>query len=390
MLARHSRQRPVTASAPPRTQSYDLLLRIAALCAVAIALTLAPATQTVFAADDNTPANSTPASQGSYHGAMDTVYPDWFKTSFLELEEDILEAREADKRLMLVFHQPGCPYCNILVERNLAQKDIEETVKSHFDVIEINMWGDREVVNVDGGDYTEKTFAAELNVQFTPTVLVYEPDGSLALRMNGYYPPPKFRAALNYIIEEDNSELSFNEYLAGLNDLDSGSENTSMDLPRADYIGIDDFNPDETLTLPAANNTRPYILLFEQQDCSNCEQLHTDVLSVEASQELIRKFQVIRVDMWGNDAIRLRDGTNSSGRELAKNLNVHYAPTLVLYSADHREVIRSESWLKKFHTQSILDYVHSNAWQEQPSFQRYLSARADEIRETGESVDIFD
>ena len=86
---------------------------------------------------------------GEFIGASDTEYPDWFKTSFLELEDDVAEAAEAGKRLMLVFHQDGCPYCSTFVERNLSQKDIVETVQQNFDAIEINIWGDREVASVD-------------------------------------------------------------------------------------------------------------------------------------------------------------------------------------------------------------------------------------------------
>lgn len=342
------------------------------------------------AAETPSPDNSTPVAKGEYQGAADAVYPDWFKTSFLELEDDILEAREAGKRLMLVFHQPGCPYCNAFVERNLAQKDIENTVRSNFDVIEINMWGDREVITVDGSEYTEKTFASQLQVQFTPTVLMYEPDGSLALRLNGYYPPKKFRSALDYVTDEDRDNISFNEYLASLNKRNTAASQNKQPVAQYAYISNDDFNTTEPLILPDANNNKPYILLFEQEDCSNCEYLHTEVLSEDDSLALLDKFQVIRVNMWGQDQIRQRDGVASTGRQLAKQLGINYAPTLVLYAADHTEVIRSESWLRTFHTQSILDYVVSNAWQQQPSFQRYLNERSDQIRERGGSVDIFD
>jgi hypothetical protein len=58
--------------------------------------------------------------KGEFFGAMETEYPDWFKESFLELEEDVQEAGEAGRRVMLFFHQAGCPYCNLLVERNLS------------------------------------------------------------------------------------------------------------------------------------------------------------------------------------------------------------------------------------------------------------------------------
>ena len=67
---------------------------------------------------------------GKFLGAKPTEYPAWFKDSFLDLEEDVQEARDSGKRVMLFFHQHGCPYCNVMVERNLAQKDIEEKVRS--------------------------------------------------------------------------------------------------------------------------------------------------------------------------------------------------------------------------------------------------------------------
>ena len=92
----------------------------------------------------------------------------------------------------------------------------------------------------------------------------------------------------------------------------------------------------------------------------------------------------------GRDDFKTLDGKNTTGRQWSKELNVNYAPTLILYAADGSEVIRSESFLKTFHTQSIMDYVVSEAWREEPSFQRYLSARADELREQGIDVNIWD
>jgi len=331
------------------------------------------------------------ASNEQQSEAVVVTYPDWFKTSFMELEEDILEAQEAGKRLMLVFHQPGCPYCNALVEQNLSQKDIEETVKSNFDVIEINMWGDLEVTDVDGTAFTEKKFAEYLKVQFTPTVLMYHPDGSKAMRMNGYFPPDKFRAALDYVINEDTSVQSFNEYLATIessaSDLSAQQNNTPAEYS---YIKSDDFSSDQTIDLPGSETKRPYILLFEQRDCSNCVQFHDSVLAEKETQKLLKSFDVIRIDIWGKDSLRTLDGEKVSGRELAQQLDISYAPTMVVYSADHEEVIRSESWLKRFHTQTIFDYVLSDGWKEQPSFQRFLRERADTIREAGGTVSILD
>ena len=52
-------------------------------------------------------------------------------------------------------------------------------------------------------------------------------------------------------------------------------------------------------------------------------------------------------------------------------------------------MIRSEAWFRRFHTQSMMDYVLSGAHRDEPSFQRYISARAEAIRERGIDVDIW-
>ena len=329
--------------------------------------------------------------RGSYSGAMDTLYPDWFKTSFMELEEDILEAREEGRRLMLVFHQPGCPYCNAFVERNLAQKDIEALVQDNFDVIEINMWGDREVTSVAGDSFTEKTFSEALGVQFTPTVLMYEDTGELALRLNGYYPPQKFRTALDFVISGGSRDQSFNEYLETLATEAAGNAATpESKATKPPYIDSDGFSGAPVSLADITKQRTPFLLMFEQDDCANCQQLHALIADDAEARELMGQFTVARVDMWANTPVTDLDGQAITARDLASRLNINYAPTMVLFSADGAEVIRSESWLKRFHTQSILDYVASGAWENQPNFQRYLSARADEIRERGIDVNIFD
>jgi thioredoxin-related protein len=140
-----------------------------------------------------------PARMGTYYGAQTTEYPDWFKTSFLHLREDVDDARKNGKRVMLMFTQDGCPYCSALVERNLSQREIETTMKEKFDVIAVNIWGDREVVGLDGKTYTEKSFSAALKIQFTPSLLFFDETGKTVLRLNGYVPPARMQAALDWV-----------------------------------------------------------------------------------------------------------------------------------------------------------------------------------------------
>ena len=150
-------------------------------------------------------------SVGEFLGAKDTNHPAWFKESFLDFEEDIADAADEGKRLVLYFWQTGCPYCNALVEHNFAQRDIVERMQSHYSLVGINMWGDREVIQVGGKTFTEKTLAAALKVNYTPTLLFFNENKKVILRLNGYYPPDEFRTALDWAKASNTSEVSFAE-----------------------------------------------------------------------------------------------------------------------------------------------------------------------------------
>ena len=63
-------------------------------------------------------------------------------------------------------------------------------------------------------------------------------------------------------------------------------------------------------------------------------------------------------------------GVALTAREWAKQLDVKYAPTIVLFGRDGQEVIRSEAWFKTFHTQSIFDYVYSGCVHHQSAWRR--------------------
>ena len=69
-------------------------------------------------------------------------------------------------------------HCNFLNERNFAGH-IETYARKHFDFVALNMWGDREVVPVNG-ETLEKELAAALKVQYTPTLMFFDERGQVA------------------------------------------------------------------------------------------------------------------------------------------------------------------------------------------------------------------
>ena len=111
--------------------------------------------------------------------------PAWFKVSFLDLFDDISEAADNNKRLLVYYYQDGCPYCEMLLQDNFGQRNIANKTQQYFDVVAINLWGDQEVT-VGDKIYTEKEFAEALKVQYTPTLLFFNEDNKIVFRANGY------------------------------------------------------------------------------------------------------------------------------------------------------------------------------------------------------------
>ena len=321
-----------------------------------------------------------PVEQGLSEGLVNPGYvdkPAWFANSFLDIREDVGEAASAGKRVILYFYQDGCPYCKKLLDTNFALQEIENKTRKHYEVIAINMWGDREVTGFDAGMTTEKAFAKSLRVMFTPTLLFLNEQGSITLRVNGYYPPHKFNAALDYAAKHDGVAPTFRDYYSALSPVAaSGALHTD-----ATYLPTD--------AALDERDGRPLLVLFEQKDCAPCDELHLDILSRPQSREQLQRLDVVLLDMWSNELLKRPDGKTGSIAQWARELNVQYAPSLVFFDAQGIEVFRTEAWLKAFHVQSAIDYVASGAYRQQPSFQRFISARADALEAQGVHVDIM-
>ena len=136
---------------------------------------------------------------GEPKGAVAYTLPAWFKPSFLDVPEDIAEARARNRHLMLFVHLDGCPYCARMLEENFTRGENHDFMRQHFDVVGLNVRGAQEVVWIDGKSYTEQALARHLKVFGTPTLVFLGQDGKIALQLSGYRDPRALREALEYV-----------------------------------------------------------------------------------------------------------------------------------------------------------------------------------------------
>ncbi len=329
------------------------------------------------AAEHNGPLNK----EGEYLGSIPSEIPSWFKESFLDFAEDVAEAAEANKRVMIYFHQSGCPYCAKLVDENFTDPQIKKYTQDNFESISINMWGDKEVVSIGDKTFTEKEFALALKVHYTPTILFLNEQGKTVLRLNGYYPPEKFRNALRFIGGHKEKELSFYQFNQSQSQLKTAG--THVIQGEDFFIKTSDLN---ALRQTTGNVTAVF---FEKNNCFDCSVLHDKVLTDSTTRDIVKRFNNIQLDVESKQLIVTPTGESITIADWVKKLNISYFPSVVFFDSKGQDVMRISGFIKSFHFQSVYDYVYEKAYLTEPSFQRYIAARGERIRAAGFNTDIW-
>lgn len=134
-------------------------------------------TASAMAGEPLPPAMGPSAPQAVPQKGDDGIYHQpWFVESFFDLHEDFETAKSAGKRFAVVFEQRGCSYCVKMHTDVLSKRYINDYVRENFAVVQLNMWGDREVTDFDGKTMSEKKLAERWGVMFTPTVVFMKDD----------------------------------------------------------------------------------------------------------------------------------------------------------------------------------------------------------------------
>jgi len=304
--------------------------------------------------------------------------PSWFTPSFLDFREDVRDAAKQDKRVMVYFHQDGCPYCAKLVSTNFTQKAILDKARKHLVAIEINLWGDREVTWLDGRTMPEKQFASMLRVQFTPTLLFLDERGEVIVRLNGYYPPHRFEAVLDYVAGRKEKQVPFAEYMKT-----AVKESASPDVHAARFFMA------EPLNLARKRGGKPLAVVFETPYCSGCDEMHREGFTRKDVLDQIARFDVARVVVGSRSELVAPDGRKRGADAWARELKIAYTPSVVFFDDRGKEVFRTEAYVRPFHLAGSFDYVSSGGYRTEPSFQRFLQAKAEKIQEAGGKVDLW-
>lgn len=290
--------------------------------------------------------------------------PDWFKASFLDLREDLeLAVRARGKRgLIVYFHQEDCAYCEALIEVNFADEDIARYTREHFDVVSIDIWGSREVVDPGGVVSTERGYAVREKTNFTPSMIFYNADGEKAMRLRGYHEPYRFRAALEYVADEHYRVASFRDYLERA---DPPPKFDLGDLNEQDFFSSPPFILDRSRR-PA---DQPLVVFFEQRSCHACDILHSGSVVDDRTVALLEQFEAVQLDMHADTPVIAPSGERTTAARWADTLDLFYAPTLVFFDERGQEILRLDSVVRLNRLRRVLRYVLEKGYLEDATYQ---------------------
>ena len=322
---------------------------------------------------------------GQVLGAKLSSHPDWFKESFLDIAEDVDEATDAGKHVILFMEMNGCPYCYKMIEENFKASDYSDWLQERFDVIALNIRGDREVALDADTTLGEKALAEQLGVRYTPTVIFLNAANEPVARVNGYRNVPEFKQVLDYVDAKAYASQPLTEYL---NAQRSGATSGTYSFrPHPKIKEAEDVGD-----LSAIDG--PLLLLFEDAACMDCAALHDGHLAAPEVAAALAPYTVVRVDALSDAAFTGPDGKPTTGRRFADSLGVEYRPTLVLMDApagSQEEIARIEGMLYRYHFTGILEYVGLGKYRELPDSPfDYINDKTAKLTAAGEDVSISD
>lgn len=297
------------------------------------------------------------------------THPDWFKQSFLVIKEDIAEAKASGKDGIIVFFgQPHCAYCNALIKNDFGNKAIADYTRKHFDVIALNIYGDRTVTNLDGKELAEHDYAKKMKAELTPTLDFYDTENRLVYRLRGYYPPEKFSFALRYVAEEHYRSQRFRDYLSTV-------EKTAVAVSDNEKVESLFMSPPYNLDRSQSFADKPLMVLFDKGDCKPCDTLRKDTLRQADIQKLGSQFDAVRLDMWSQTPVTTPSGQKKTAVEWAENMGLFFAPTIVFFDESGNEIYRVDSLVKLRRLKGILTYILSGDYTDEPNYELWKTSQ---------------
>jgi thioredoxin-related protein len=294
-------------------------------------------------------------------------YPDWFKETFYDLDDDIAEAAEEGKKgLMILFTTEGCSYCARFIDVSLGNPELAARVQKDFVAVGMEIFDDKMMTSPDGESMPIKAFAKSRGAEFAPTLLFFDTDGQRVLRLPGYQTPERFGIVLDYVSGGHYNKVSLRDYYNSL---------VAAATPEVKLI-------DDPIFVPppydlSTSNDKPTMVLLEKNGCADCNAFHKDVLTLDNVRQSLGKFNVMRLDIEDKTTeITLPDGSKTTPSAFYADSAMSRVPALMFYDESGRKALETDALVLESRMMNSINYTLDKAHEKEWTYQRYARTRA--------------
>jgi len=309
--------------------------------------------------------------RGTITGGVVHEAPDWFKESFLEIADDVDEATEEGKHVLLFFQLNGCPYCDRMLEESFEAEPLTSYIQQHFDTIAINVRGDREIAFNEEVTVTEKELSEALNVRATPAIVFLNENNKTAVRVNGYRAPERFRHILEFVATKSYNNTGLSNYL-------------QAKLKRNVYQLRNNTLFTELTDLSSVKG--PLMVIFEDGSCYDCNEFHDGILAHPLVRKELEPFTIVRLDADSSQPIIDVDGNSTTPKELAEKHQMIFRPGVLAF--DNGQLIRRHDSLTfPHHFKESMRYI-AGGFHNKQDYRSYSEQRTEELLSQGVTIDL--
>jgi thioredoxin-related protein len=306
---------------------------------------------------------------------VDVHFPQWFKPSFLNFQEDVAEAVGSGKLGILLFLSTRrCSYCKAFIDNVFSQPGIRKRVEDAFDVYGLEIFDEAEMVAPSGKQYRVNEFVSAVKASFTPTLLFYGANGKQLVKIVGYYPPEKFTRVLDYLDGKHYQQESLRTYMA---------RTAPAPASRQQAIITDNelfSRPPYMLDRTVFSAQNPLLVIFETPGCDSCERFHKRVLADKSVRRLMREYESVQLDATDTKSrVKTPDGQVMSPAEWYEKLELSYSPAIVFFDQQGKEAIRLDSETQRFRMEGTLQLVLAGGHEDDAQLQRWRWKKAVQV-----------
>jgi thioredoxin-related protein len=131
--------------------------------------------------------------------------------------------------------------------------------------------------------------------------------------------------------------------------------------------------------------SRPLLVIFEEPACSECTNLHANVLSQKEVRQTLMRFEVARFDAKDDKTpILAPDGRKATPAQWYEQNDFTQTPAILFFDENGNKVLETDALVLSQRMMNTMNYVLEKAYEKGWTYQRFARSKAIERLRNGQ------